>query len=238
MKNVVVIPTYNEKENIKPLIKEIFKYVPNVFILVVDDNSPDGTANEVKNIMIENKNVSLLSRFKKEGLGKAYLNAFNELAKDPSIEYVLIMDADFSHNPKYLPKMFEVVSNYDVVVGSRYIGGKDSGTEGWELWRRILSKMGNLYCRMITGMPIEDSTAGFMLIRKKMLDQISINDFDVSGYAFMMELKYTLWKKGARFKEVPIIFKNRRQGESKLSSHIIAEGIIAPWKMVFRKKML
>ncbi|MEK9184806.1 MAG: polyprenol monophosphomannose synthase, partial [Patescibacteria group bacterium] len=209
MKNVIIVPTYNEKENIRPLIKEIFKYMPNVSILVVDDNSPDGTANEVKNIMIEHKNVSLLSRARKEGLGKAYLNAFSELANDSSIEYVVIMDADFSHDPKYLPKMFEIAPNYDVVVGSRYIGGKDSGTEGWELWRRVLSKMGNFYCRIITGMSARDSTAGFMLIRKGLLDQINIKDFDVSGYAFMMELKYILWKKGARFKEVPIIFKNR-----------------------------
>lgn len=235
MKNVIIVPTYNEKENIKLLIKEIFKYAPDVNILVVDDNSPDGTANEVKNIMIEYKNVSLLSRVGKEGLGKAYLNAFNELRKDSNVEYVGMMDADFSHDPKYLPKMFEVIPNYDVIVGSRYIGGKESGTEGWELWRRVLSKMGNFYCRIITGMSVRDSTAGFMLIRKKFLDQININDFDVSGYAFMMELKYILWKKGARFKEVPIIFKNRRQGESKLSSHIIAEGIIAPWKMRFKK---
>ncbi|MCR4334660.1 MAG: polyprenol monophosphomannose synthase [Patescibacteria group bacterium] len=235
MKNVIIVPTYNEKENIRPLIKDIFKYVPDVHILVIDDNSPDGTALEVKNIMIEHKNVSLLSRAGKEGLGKAYLNAFSELSKDPDIDYVVVMDADFSHSPSYLPEMFKMAPNYDVVVGSRYIGGENSGTEGWELWRRVLSKFGNLYCRFITGMSVKDSTAGFMLIRKELLDEINAKDFDVSGYAFMMELKYTLWKKGSRFKEVPIIFKNRRQGESKLSSHIIAEGIIAPWRMRFKK---
>lgn len=236
MKNVIIVPTYNERENIKPLIEDIFKHVPEVDIFVVDDNSPDGTALMVREIMNTNKKVSLLLRNRKEGLGKAYLHAFTELEKRNDIEAIITMDADFSHSPAYLPKMLELAKNHDVVIGSRYIG-RGSGTEGWEFWRRLLSRLGNLYCRFVTGNPVHDTTAGFILISKKMLNVEQINKIELSGYAFHMELKYMLWKNGANIVEMPIIFRNRHEGKSKMSNHIIAEGLLAPWKMRLRKKI-
>lgn len=231
-KDLIIIPTYNEKENISLLVEEIFKDIPSVFIMVVDDNSPDGTGRVVEDLKKRFPNLSLLSRGKKEGLGKAYINAFQRALEDGDIRSVVMMDADFSHDPKYLKEIFKKGEEYDVVIGSRYI--KEGGTEGWELWRRILSFGGNLYCRMITRIPIFDCTGGFNLIRTEMLRKIDLSNMDMSGYAFTMELKYGLYKAGARFFEVPIIFKNRAGGESKISSHIISEGVFAPWKMILK----
>jgi len=233
MHTVVIIPTYNEAENITTIIPRVLSSVPNVWILVVDDNSPDGTALKVEEIMRSEKRVGLLNRNRKEGLGKAYVHAFDEVLKDHSIEYLVMMDADHSHDPKYLPSMLEAVEQADMVTGSRYIEGGE--TEGWEVWRKMLSTYGNTYCRIITGMPINDATAGFNVIRTSTLRRADIRRLNLSGYAFQMELKYLLWKSGARCIEVPIVFKNRKEGESKISNHIIREGLIAPWKMRFRK---
>ena len=143
------------------------------------------------------------------------------------------MDADHSHDPMYLPALLAAAEHADVVTGSRYING--GGTEGWELWRRMLSIGGNWYCRIITGMPINDATAGFNLIRTELLRHVPLQKLDSSGYAFQMELKHLLWKHGARCVEVPIIFRQRRGGESKLSGHIIREGITAPWKLLLKR---
>ncbi|HEY4511344.1 MAG TPA: polyprenol monophosphomannose synthase [Candidatus Paceibacterota bacterium] len=236
MKTVIVIPTYNERNNIEALIPEVLQLMPHIHIMVVDDNSPDGTADVVRRIAASNKQVSLLWREKKEGLGKAYLHAFEELSQDVGIEHIVMMDADFSHHPSYLPAILKAAETSDMVIGSRYVGG-GSGTEGWELWRRVLSRLASFYCRAVTRMPLTDFTAGYMLIRTTMLDSNFTKSIDLSGYAFLIELKYALWKKGARMSEVPIVFKRRREGESKLSSHIIREGIIAPWKMIFRKRV-
>lgn len=233
MKNVVIIPTYNEKQNVNSLIEAIFKILPDIFILVVDDNSPDGTGNIVKDLQKKFPNLNLLVRNKKEGLGKAYPNAFEEVLKDSDAESVIMMDADFSHNPSYLPLILEASRGVDVVVGSRYTKG--GGTEGWELWRRLLSRWGNFYAKTITRLPVADCTGGFNLIKTHILKRTDFSDIDASGYAFQIELKYLLWKSGARFAELPIIFKNRIEGESKISRHIILEGIIAPWKMIIKK---
>ena len=233
MKDVVIIPTYNERENIAQIISETFKLLPGIFILVVDDNSPDGTANIVKRLQKEFPNLSLLQRDKKEGLGKAYINAFEETLKDKNVKKIVMMDADFTHNPEYLAEMLKAADSFDVVIGSRHIrGGK---TEGWELWRRILSKGANLYCRFVIRLPIFDYTSGFNVINTDFLRKIDFSKIDISGYAFLIELKYLLWKAGASLKEVPILLKSRRGGESKISSHIINEGILAPWKMLFKK---
>ena len=233
MKQVVIVPTYNEKENITRLIREIFKHAPDVYILVVDDSSPDGTAQAVRDLQQSYPKVSLLVRERKEGLGKAYIHAFQEVAEDPSVSKIIMMDADFSHDPKTLPILLEASKRADVVVGSRYVVG--GGTVGWELWRRILSYGGNLYCRLITRMPVADCTTGFNVIDIYTLKKVNFSNFDLSGYAFIMELKYALWKAGASFFEVPIIFTNRTGGESKISNHIVYEGILAPWKMILRK---
>lgn len=229
MEDLIVIPTYNEKDNIEGIVSAIFKIAPGIKILVVDDNSPDKTSEVVKSLQSEYPNLSLFERPRKEGLGRAYLDAFRLILKDNLAEHIIMMDADFSHDPKYLPEMLETAKNFDVVIGSRYVRG--GGTVGWEAWRRFLSKFGNLYSRMVTGMPIFDCTGGFNLIKTDFLRKIDLSSVAMSGYAFQIELKYLLWRTGARFKEIPIIFKNRLNGESKISNHIIREGILAPWKI-------
>ncbi len=234
MKDVIIIPTYNEKDNIGRLIKKIFDAVPDVFVLVVDDNSPDGTANIVQDLKTEFPNLNLLLRSKKEGLGKAYVDAFSKVLKDQDVRRIIMMDADFSHSPEYLMEHLKTSEQFKVVIGSRYIpGGK---TTGWELWRKLLSRFASLYCRLVTGMPIHDFTSGFMTIDAGFLRRIDFSNINLSGYAFLIELKYLLWKNGASIKEIPIIFKNREGGESKISNHIIKEGILAPWKMKFKKQ--
>lgn len=232
-KIIIAIPTYNEKDNIENIIRGIFSIVPEVYVKIIDDNSPDGTSNIIEGLLKEFTHLSILKRTAKSGLGKAYINAFQEIFKDSSFTHICMMDADFSHDPKYLSQMIKESSGYDVVIGSRYI--KDGGTFGWELWRRILSHGGNLYCRIITGIPILDCTGGFNLMKIDTLKRVDFNKFDASGYAFIMELKHSLYKVGAKFKEIPIIFKNRTGGESKISSHIIREGILAPWKLILKK---
>lgn len=233
MKDVIVIPTYNEKENINVLIPLIFKIIPDIYVVVADDSSPDGTADSVKNLKYQYPKLSLISRSKKDGLGRAYINAFEEVLKDKDVRTVVMMDADLSHDPKYLPEMFKRSREFSVVIGSRYtMGGK---TVGWELWRRVLSFWGNFYCRTITRMPVYDCTGGFNVISADLLRKIDFSKMDMSGYAFIMEIKYLLYRAGGNFYEVPITFVNRIGGESKISSHIISEGIIAPWKIKLTK---
>lgn len=231
-KTVVIIPTYNEAENIAPMIERVLYYAPEARVLVVDDNSPDGTADIVRGLIAKDARVSLLFRRRKEGLGKAYLHAFSEALKDPRVEWIQTMDADFSHDPKYLPALFEASRYADVVIGSRYI--REGGMAQLAAWRRVLSRFAGRYCRAITGMPVSDGTAGFILIRTNLLRTVSLTGFDSSGFAFLMELKYKLWKQGARINESPIIFGNRGEGKSKLTKRIVIEGMIAPWRMRFK----
>lgn len=233
MKKVVIIPTFNEALNIRSLIDNIHHILPEVYVVVVDDSSPDGTAKIVIECAKENSFVSLILRKEKKGLGLAYLYAINEVLKDKDVTEIAMMDADFSHKPEYLPAMFEKLSEWDVVVGSRYIkGGK---TIGWELWRQILSYLANLYCKIILRMSIWDATSGFYAIKADVLRRSDFTQIDVSGYAFQIEFKYLLWKRGARLLEYPIIFANRHGGESKISGHIISEGVVAPWKMLLKR---
>ncbi len=233
MKDVIVIPTYNEKENISKLIPLIFKFIPDVYVVVADDSSPDDTGKTVSDLSFKYPKVSLITRDKKDGLGRAYINAFKEVLRQNDVRTITMMDADLSHDPKYLPEMYKKSKEYSVVVGSRYTtGGK---TVGWELWRRILSFWGNFYCRTITGMPIYDCTGGFNVISANLLRKVDFEKMDMSGYAFIMEIKSLLYKAGGTFFEVPITFVNRLSGETKISGHIISEGIIAPWKIRLTK---
>ncbi|MFA6561953.1 MAG: polyprenol monophosphomannose synthase [Verrucomicrobiia bacterium] len=234
MSKIIVVPTYNERENVEALVPRLFRQIPDAAVLIVDDNSPDGTAAAVELLRERFPNLRLLKRRGKEGLGKAYIHAFTEVLKDPDVGIVAMMDADLSHDPAYLPAMFEKIEQgiADIVIGSRYIAG--GGTEGWELWRRMLSAGGNKYCRFITGMPLSDCTGGFNVMRASALRKLRLEEINLSGYAFIMELKYAFFKTGAVFAELPIVFQNRKQGESKISNHIIREGVIAPWRMRFR----
>lgn len=234
MKDVIIVPTYNEKENIVKLVPLIFKNVPDIYVCVADDNSPDGTADAVNKLKINWQNLSLISRSKKDGLGRAYINAFSKVLEDKDVRSVIMMDADMSHSPEYLKEMLAKSRDYSVVVGSRYVKG--GATVGWELWRRVLSSLGNFYCRTITRLPTHDCTGGFNVISAELLRKIDFSKMDMSGYAFIMELKYMLYKAGASFYEVPIIFKNRALGETKISSHIISEGVWAPIKMILKRK--
>lgn len=234
MKNVVIIPTYNEKNNIALIVPAVFKTIPSVHILVVDDNSPDGTARVVKNMQKKYSNLRLLERKKKEGLAPAYIHAFKEIFKDTDKGTIITMDADLSHDPRHLIEMLEKRKTYDVVIGSRYIPG--GSTIGWELYRIILSWSGNIYTKTITRMPINDCTGGFNAYNIEKLRVIDFNKINMAGYAFVMHLKYLLHRSGSTFNEIPIIFKNRTNGVSKLSNMIIREGIIAPWLMIFSKK--
>jgi dolichol-phosphate mannosyltransferase len=230
---VIILPTYNERDNVVALIRELFELMPDLSVLVVDDNSPDGTAAAVVEVTKTFPRTNLLVRQKKEGLGRAYLEAFSTVLQSPHVEWLIMMDADHSHDPQYLPRMREAAEGADVIIGSRYVVGGD--TVGWELWRTLLSRYANLYCRFVTGMPVRDATAGFTMLRAGLLRRVPFSLLSSSGYAFQMELKHFLWRHGARFAEVPIIFKERREGESKISGHIIGEGIIAPWKMRLKK---
>lgn len=231
--NVIIIPTYNEKENVKTLIPLIFELLPDIKVIIADDNSPDNTSTTVIKLIKKYPNLSLVSKKQKEGLGKAYINVFLQILKDINIQNVIIMDADLSHNPSFLPEMFKKKKEFGVIIGSRYVA--NGKIVGWKLWRQILSYLGNFYCRIITNMPIYDCTGGFNIISANFLKKIDFSKIDASGYAFEVELKYLLYKAGATFFEVPITFADRIHGKSKISLNIILEGVIAPWKMIFKK---
>jgi dolichol-phosphate mannosyltransferase len=233
MKSVIIIPTYNEKENIKTLIPLIFSILPDIFVMVADDNSPDGTALAVAELKKEYSNLSILLRKQKDGLGKAYIHAFLEVLKKTDVKSVIMMDADFSPQLKYLPEMIKKSEAYSVVIGSRFVsGGKKTGVA---LGRRVLSFFGNLYCGMILRIPIHDYTCGFNVISVEFLRKIDFSKISASGYAFILELKYFLYKADATFFEVPITFIDRIEGKSKISSNIVLEGLWIPWKMILRK---
>ncbi len=234
MKDVILIPTYNEKENVRELIPKIFALVPEAHITVIDDNSPDGTAAQVRRLMREYPALSIIERPKKEGLGAAYKDALGRVIRDPEVFSVTTMDADGSHDPSYVPLLLEGAREYDLVIGSRYISG--GGVENWEPWRMYLSRFGNLYSRFFTGLPVRDLTAGFVCIQKELLEKIDFTRFGSSGYAYQIEFKFhCIHSLGAKWKETPIIFKNRREGESKMSRHIIREGLKTPIRLFFER---
>lgn len=228
-----VIPTYNERENIGELIESLFSTVAGIRILVVDDNSPDGTADSVRLLQSSFPGLDLLSRTTERGFGSAYIAGFRRILDGSDASAVLMMDADFSHNPAHVPELLGRLKGCDAVIGSRYASG--GGVLGWEVWRRLLSRGGNTYVRAVTGMPFRDCTSGFNLIRSRVLRNLDLNGLKSSGYAFLMELKYLMWRSGAAVEEVPIIFRNRDRGESKISGRIIREGVRAPWRVRFQR---
>jgi len=233
-KTVVLVPTYNEHENVEYIIEAISQNLPDASILIIDDNSPDGTGEKVQELQKQNKNVELLSRPGKEGLGRAYQDGFRAVLRDPGVEHVIMMDADGSHAAEYLPTLVKESERVNLVIGSRYVKG--GGIEEWEPWRYALSKYGNIYARVLTGLPVQDLTAGFMCFRADLLRKIDLDKINASGYAFQIELKfYSIRHAGAAVCEVPIVFRSRRGGESKISRHIIREGLTTPWRILGKR---
>lgn len=230
MKKLIVIPTFNERENIKRLIPAIAAFDREAHVLVVDDASPDGTSKEVKKIMKSRKNVRLMERPGKLGLGTAYTEGF-KYAVAEKYDLIYEMDADFSHDPKYLPELTEASKKYDLVIGSRYINGVS--VINWPLRRLMLSKFANLYARTITGLPLTDLTSGYKCYQRKVLEAIGLDSVHSDGYAFQIEMHYKAWKKGFSIKEVPVIFVDRLKGSSKMSKGVIAEAVLIPWKLKF-----
>lgn len=230
MEKLVIIPTYNESENIHNILDTIFGLGLNFHVLVVDDNSPDGTADAVRQLQKIYKNqLSLEVRQGKQGLGTAYIHGF-KWAIEQGYSYIFEMDADFSHNPKDLERLYQACKNgADVSVGSRYVkGGK---TVNWTWERNLLSKGGALYTRILTWMPVKDPTAGFVCYKKEVLESINFDQIKFVGYAFQIEMKFAAWKLGFKIEEVPITFEDRKFGTSKMNKNIVKEGILGVVKI-------
>lgn len=235
MNGLVIIPTYNESSNIKQLIPEVLKQDKNIDVLVVDDNSPDGTAGVVKEIMNKNNRVFILERGKKAGLGKAYVAGFKwALKSDKNYDYVCEMDADFSHDPNELYLFIEALqAGGDVVCGSRYIRGLR--VLNWDLRRLFISLFGNIYARFVTGVKLTDLTGGYNCYKRKVLESLKLDNISSSGYSFQIEMKAKSSYKGFKVTEVPIIFRDRFEGTTKMSGGIINEAIFKCWKIRFDK---
>ncbi len=229
MKSLVIIPTYNEKENIHLIIKEVRKYI-KTDVLVMDDSSPDGTADIVKEMKRNAKWLYLKVRPKKMGLASAYLTGFNYAIKH-NYDVVFEMDADFSHSPKYLPHFLEQIKEHDVVIGSRYVKG--GGVSNWKKSRLFISKGGNFYAKLILGVPVKDITGGFKCFKVSALKKIDLKKITSEGYSFQVEVNYIFHKNGFKIKEIPIVFEERREGKSKMSKKIFIEALFKVWKFRF-----
>jgi dolichol-phosphate mannosyltransferase len=232
-KVLIIIPTYNESENILNLIPEVLKFSNSDYqwnVLVVDDNSPDGTAGLVKSL--NNPNVFLIERERKMGLGTAYVRGF-KFAIERSFDFVFEMDADFSHDPKYLPEFIQLIEKgYDLIVGSRYING--ISVVNWPIGRLFLSYYANIYTRLVTGLKVKDTTAGFMCYRVTSLSKIDLDKVKSNGYSFQIEMKFKFYKKGFKITETPILFIDRRAGSSKMSKKVVYEAYFLVWKLKFK----
>lgn len=226
---IIIIPTYNEAENLKKLIPEILDRTQNkIDILIVDDNSPDGTADVVREFQREHNNIFLIVRSKKSGLGTAYVEGF-QFALKQGYEYILQMDADYSHEPKEIKNFLKKIKDCDVVIGSRYRNGVR--VLNWPLSRLFLSVFANLYTQYITGMPIKDATGGFKCFRRKVLESIDLSKINSNGYAFQIEMNFKAYKKGFKLCEIPIVFIDRVKGKSKMSKKIVFEAAWMVWKL-------
>lgn len=226
---LVIIPTYNELDNIKNLIPDIFDlYTENVEILVVDDNSPDGTGDFVDNLTKSDSRVHLLRRPRKMGLGTAYCAGF-AYAIEHKYDYIFEMDADYSHDPREIGSFLREIEKNDLIIGSRYQNGVN--VVNWPMRRLLLSWFANLYTRLITGMPIADSTGGYKCFRREALESIDLTKIHSNGYAFQIEMNFKIWKKGYRIKEISIIFIDRHVGTSKMSRNIVYEAAWLVWKL-------
>ncbi|MBS1272489.1 MAG: Polyprenol monophosphomannose synthase [Candidatus Marinimicrobia bacterium] len=231
MRNLIVIPTYNESENIKDLIEQIFKLPITTDILIVDDNSPDGTGELIEELILRYSRLYLMKRNEKEGLGTAYKVGFT-YALERGYDNIVQMDADLSHDPEEIPTMLEELKSYDLVIGSRYNRGVS--VVHWPIRRLILSYGANLYTRIITGMPVTDGTSGFKAWRSDVLKTIELDRVSSQGYSFQIEMNFRAWKNNFKIKEHPIIFHDRVVGKSKMSKKIILEAVYKVWSIKLR----
>lgn len=231
MKTMVVIPTYNERENIEKLIKEIFCFDRDIKVIVVDDNSPDKTFEVVEKIGKKDKRVKLILRKNKRGRGSAVVDGFKYGLKDKKTKYFFEMDADFSHDPKELGKFFEKIKKADVVIGSRYL--KKSKIIGWPLKRHIFSRLANFYAWLILRVPITDYTNGFRCYKRRVLESIDLGKIKSSGYIVLSEMAYKIYRKEFKFAEVAVVFVNRQRGASNLRLEEIVEAFTSVWRIRF-----
>jgi dolichol-phosphate mannosyltransferase len=226
----VVIPTYNEAENLEPLVRAILPALASAAgahrVLIVDDSSPDGTGELADRLAVELDSVEVLHRTVKDGLGRAYAAGF-ERALAGGAELVIQMDADFSHDPAHLPALIAAAGDADLVIGSRYVSG--GGVTEWGALRRLLSRGGSWYARTVLGVPVRDLTGGFKCFRRELLETLSLSGFQTAGFGFQVEVTYRAARAGARVREVPILFRNRRVGTSKMSSRIVLEAL---WRVL------
>jgi len=232
VKALLIIPTYNEIANIKNIITASLSQSPDLYILIIDDNSPDGTAKAVKEMMENEPHINLIERPKKMGLGSAYVQGF-KYALNNDYDYVLEMDADFSHNPADIPRLLEAAKKYDVVIGSRYCQGVN--IINWPFRRLLISYFASKYVRIITGMPIKDPTSGFKCFRRRVLEAIDLDSILSDGYAFQIEMNFRAWVKGFTIYEIPIVFTERRDGVSKMSRQIVWEAAWMVWRLQIMK---
>lgn len=220
MKTLIIIPTYNEYENLQPLLRSIFSYAPHTDILIVDDNSPDGTGELADQLHENDSRIHVVHRPGKLGLGTAYVDGF-KYAISHGYDAAFEMDADFSHDPQYLPNFLLAIEDAHLVIGSRYIPG--GATPNWSLTRRLISGCGNIFARFMLGIPVHDCTAGYRCYRREVLESIDLDSIQSQGYAFQVELAYRVMKQGFVIVETPIVFMDRRVGKSKMSRKIVAE---------------
>lgn len=225
---LIVLPTYNEAENLPKLFDAIHSHAPHAHILVVDDNSPDGTGDIADKKAAEDERVHVLHRSGKLGLGTAYIAGF-KIGLEKGYELIQQMDSDFSHRPESLQRFFDAIKDNDLVIGSRYVKG--GGTINWPLQRKVLSRGGSLYARTILGLPVNDVTGGFKCFRREVLESIDLDSVQSEGYSFQIEMTWRTLQKGFRVKEIPITFLDRQFGQSKMNKKIFLEAITMCWKL-------
>ena len=226
---LVIVPTYNERDNVVRLVEQVLAQDERIDMLIVDDGSPDGTGAIADEVAEQNSRVHVLHRPRKMGLGTAYLTGF-KWALEHEYEFVFEMDADFSHDPAHLPQFFDAATSADLVLGSRYREGKVT-VVNWPMTRLFLSYMANIYARAVTGLPLYDGTGGFKCFRRKVLEAIDLSAVKSNGYAFQIEMSFRAWHKGFRLVEIPIVFVDRTEGQSKMSNKIVREAVWMVWRL-------
>lgn len=233
-KSLIIIPTYNEIDNISKMIDAIFNINENLSLLIIDDGSPDGTAQVVKDLQSKLKKLHLIERSGKLGLGTAYITGF-KWALERDFEYVFEMDCDFSHDPNDVPRLLEAATTNDLVIGSRYVDG--IRIINWPFRRLLLSYCASIYTRFVTGIKVQDTTGGFKCFTRKALESINLNNIMSNGYSFQLELNYKIWCQNLTIKEVPIIFYERRDGQSKMNNSIIVEAFFSVFRLRIKKML-